>query len=71
MSIRVFKDFEGDELNVTITSAMFIEATSHSTAYSHQEAIELANWILKTVEEKKKAGITIDHKDFYINKTNP
>ena len=60
MNIKTFKDFEGDELNIQVTSVVFIDVSKTSLVYTHKEAKELAEWLLKTIAEKENQGITVD-----------
>lgn len=57
--MKEFKDFEGDRLTIQITSCVFIDAEKHSLVFSHDKAIEFAEYIIKECNSKKEQGITV------------
>jgi hypothetical protein len=56
---KIFKDFEGDELNISVTSVVFIDAAKSSLVFDAKSAKALAEWLLQAVNEKINNGSAV------------
>lgn len=57
---KVFKDFEGDELRVQVTSCIWIDTDKSTLVFHAKTAKEIAEFILNAIAEKEKIGGLVD-----------
>jgi len=50
----IFKDFEGDTIDISVTSCVFIDTSSPCLCLDPDEAEKLANYILQEIKKRKE-----------------